>query len=305
MSHFQRFFGIARHVAGDGGQPTIQQFLFIYRMLSVNNLVRPPKRASVDGDGPQLLFKLQDLFNKEAAPVNHVRCHIENKRAIDSFSIWDIFFGEELLNRRSLRICTEFIIYLCMIFFHEHACKQRKFSFQVDSLAILLDDVLLEPTESEEEALADLSPKECILDYLAGYVAQKFSEMCCTDCVESLKGLQRSPSDLILVKSRGYLQVPSTKLLNLLQIAEEHVEEFTVKQTACAGVYMGIVEQVLLDNRTASAAVGCPTHFVGTTAEVLHLFLRCRLHFFTREKNKQSRVTKRATCPAGGGRKPN
>ncbi|XP_037285055.2 uncharacterized protein LOC119177984 [Rhipicephalus microplus] len=127
-------------------------------MLSVNNLVRPPKRASVDGDGPQLLFKLQDLFNKEAAPVNHV-----------------------------------------------------------DSRAILLDDVLLEPTESEEEALADLSPKECILDYLAGYVAQKFSEMCCTDCVESLKGLQRSPSDLILVKSRGYLQVPSTKLLNLLQ----------------------------------------------------------------------------------------
>ncbi|KAH8041475.1 hypothetical protein HPB51_015837 [Rhipicephalus microplus] len=140
-------------------------------MLSVNNLVRPPKRASVDGDGPQLLFKLQDLFNKEAAPVNHV-----------------------------------------------------------DSLAILLDDVLLEPTESEEEALADLSPKECILDYLAGYVAQKFSGMCCTDCVESLKGLQRSPSDLILVKSRGYLQVPSTKLLNLLQIAEEHVEEFTKRR---------------------------------------------------------------------------
>ncbi|XP_037285137.2 uncharacterized protein LOC119178075 isoform X1 [Rhipicephalus microplus] len=146
QDRLERFFGIARHVAGDGGQPKIQQLLFIYRMLSVNNLVRPPKRASVDGDGPQLLFKLQDLFSKEAAPVNHV-----------------------------------------------------------DSLAILLDDVLLEPTESEEEALADLSPKECILDYLAGYVAQKFSEMCCTDCVESLKGLQRSPSDLILVKSRGYL----------------------------------------------------------------------------------------------------
>ncbi|KAL3246964.1 hypothetical protein MRX96_057318 [Rhipicephalus microplus] len=103
---------------------------------------------------------------------------------------------------------------------------------EVDSLAILLDDVLLEPTESEEEALADLSPMKCILDYLAGYVAQKFSEMCCTDCVKSLKGLQRSPSDLILVKSRVYLQVPSTKLLNLLRIAEEHVKEFTVKLTA-------------------------------------------------------------------------
>ncbi|XP_077552579.1 uncharacterized protein LOC144167061 [Haemaphysalis longicornis] len=155
----ERFFGIARHVAGDRGQPTVQQFLFIYRMLSVNNLVRPPKRASVDGDGPQLLFRLQDLFNKEAAPVNHVH-----------------------------------------------------------SLAILVDDVLLAPTASEEEALTDLSPKECILDYLAGYVTQTFSSMCCTVCLEFLKGLQRSPSNLILVKSRGYLQVPSTKLLTSFKL---------------------------------------------------------------------------------------
>lgn len=56
-------------MAGDGGQPTVQHFLFIYRMLSVNNLVRPPKRASVDGDGPQLLLKLQGLFEKEP-PAN-------------------------------------------------------------------------------------------------------------------------------------------------------------------------------------------------------------------------------------------
>ncbi|KAH9369580.1 hypothetical protein HPB48_011526 [Haemaphysalis longicornis] len=66
---FQRLFGIVRHVAGDGGQPTVQHFLFIYRMLSVNNLVRPPKRASVDSDGPQLLLKLQGLFEKEP-PAN-------------------------------------------------------------------------------------------------------------------------------------------------------------------------------------------------------------------------------------------
>lgn len=96
-------------------------------MLSVNNLVRPPKRASVDGDGPQLLFKLQDLFNKEAAPVNHVRCHIENKTAIDSLSNSNIFSVGELLNRCSLRMCTNFIIYLCVIFSHERACKQKKF----------------------------------------------------------------------------------------------------------------------------------------------------------------------------------
>ncbi|KAG0436154.1 hypothetical protein HPB47_018108 [Ixodes persulcatus] len=40
-----------------------------YRMLSVNNLVRPPKRASVDGDGPQRLLRLQDLFGQSLPDV--------------------------------------------------------------------------------------------------------------------------------------------------------------------------------------------------------------------------------------------
>ncbi|KAL3212322.1 hypothetical protein MRX96_036007 [Rhipicephalus microplus] len=60
----ERFFGIIRHVAGDGGQPTVQQFLFIYRMLSVRNLVQPPQRASVVGDGPQLLLKLPKTYSR-------------------------------------------------------------------------------------------------------------------------------------------------------------------------------------------------------------------------------------------------
>ncbi|KAH6926646.1 hypothetical protein HPB50_020845 [Hyalomma asiaticum] len=110
----ERFFGIVRHVAGDGGQPTVQHFLFIYRMLSVNNLVRPPKRASVEGDGPQLLLKLQGLFD-----------------------------------------------------------KGKPASSQVDMLAVLFDDVLEEPGEAVNNASVPdvtLSTKECILDYLAGYV---------------------------------------------------------------------------------------------------------------------------------------
>lgn len=52
----------------------MQHFLFIYRMLSVNNLVRPPKRASVEGDGPQLLLKLQGLFDKGKPASSQVTC---------------------------------------------------------------------------------------------------------------------------------------------------------------------------------------------------------------------------------------
>ncbi|KAH8041878.1 hypothetical protein HPB51_019259 [Rhipicephalus microplus] len=226
----ERFFGIVRHVAGDGGQPTVQHFLFIYRMLSVNNLVRPPKRASVEGDGPQLLLKLQGLFD-----------------------------------------------------------KGKPASSQIDMLAVLFDDVLEEPGEAVNNASVPdvtLSTKECILDYLAGYVVKKFSTISCTDCVGTLKSQTREPTDLIQKKSRGFLQVPSSQLLSLLRIVEGHVEELNVDTVACADVYANIVDQVLLDSRIASAGVGCRLHYVGTTAEVVHFFLRCRLHFYTREKNK-------------------
>ncbi|KAH8033710.1 hypothetical protein HPB51_015546 [Rhipicephalus microplus] len=244
----ERFFGIVRHVAGDGGQPTVQHFLFIYRMLYVNNLVRPPKRASVEGDGPQLLLKLQGLFD-----------------------------------------------------------KGKPASSQIDMLAVLFDDVLEEPGEAVNNASVPdvtLSTKECILDYLAGYVVKKFSTISCTDCVGTLKSQTREPTDLIQKKSRGFLQVPSSQLLSLLHIMEGHVEELTVDTVACADVYANIVDQVLLDSRIASAGVGCRLHYVGTTAEVVHFFLRCRLHFYTREKNKLTRATRRANCPANGGNKP-
>nr|XP_037289777.1 uncharacterized protein LOC119184074 [Rhipicephalus microplus] len=161
----ERFFGIARHVAGDGGQPTVQQFLFIYRMLSVNNLVRPPKRASVDGSGPQLLLTLQGLFDKEKPSTT-----------------------------------------------------------QVDTLAVLLDDVLLEPTTDCVDDIGPLSTKDSILDYLGGYVAKKFSTLDCLGCIETMLSTTRQPSALIQTKSRGYLKVPSSRLLALLKIVEEHVE---------------------------------------------------------------------------------
>lgn len=174
----------------------------------------------------------------------------------------------------------------------------------MDTLAVLLDDVLLEPTTDCVEDIGPLSTKDSILDYLGGYVAKKFSTLDCLGCIETMLSTTRQPSALIQTKSRGYLKVPSSRLLALLKIVEEHVETYTVQNIACGDVYARIVEGILLDSRTASASVGCLLHFLGTTAEVVHFFLRCRLHFFTREKNKASRATVRSSCPASGGRKP-
>lgn len=140
------------------------------------------------------------------------------------------------------------------------------------TLAVLLDDVLLEPTTDCVEDIGPLSTKDSILDYLGGYVAKKFSTLDCAGCVETMLSATRQPSNLIQTKSRGYLKVPSSRLLALLKIFEEHVETYTVQKIACGDVYVRIVEGILLDSRTASASVGCVSHFLGTTAEVFHLF---------------------------------
>ncbi|KAL1469413.1 hypothetical protein MTO96_041061 [Rhipicephalus appendiculatus] len=109
---------------------------------------------------------------------------------------------------------------------------------EVDTLAVLFDDVLMEPPGSVEDTSGSsqvLSPKECILDYLAGYVTKKFSSISCLSCVETLKGLSRQASDLIAAKSSGFLQVPSCRLLSLLQIVESHVEELTLLGAVICG----------------------------------------------------------------------
>ncbi|CAN7990102.1 unnamed protein product [Ixodes pacificus] len=133
-------------------------------MLSVNNLVRPPKRASVDGDGPQLLLRLQDLFGQQKPTI-----YQEN----------DTFFFASLGSPRD-----------------------------------------------------PVSPKYCILDYLAGNVARTFATNSCPSCLETLISSSRQSGDLIYVNSKGCLQLPSRRLFSLLKI----VEEFTLDRIASADV---------------------------------------------------------------------
>lgn len=138
------------------------------------------------------------------------------------------------------------------------------------------------------EDIGPLSTKDSILDYLGGYVAKKFSTLDCAGCVETMLSATRQPSNLIQTKSRGYLKVPSSRLLALLKIVEEHVETYTVQKIACGDVYVRIVEGILLDSRTASASVGCVSHFLGTTAEVVHFFLDVD-YISSREKKTKPR----------------
>ncbi|KAH6933461.1 hypothetical protein HPB50_015244 [Hyalomma asiaticum] len=60
---------------------------------------------------------------------------------------------------------------------------------KIDTLAILLDDKLLDSTERTQEVSSPESTKDCILDYLGGYVARKFAKISCKDCLQNTKEL--------------------------------------------------------------------------------------------------------------------
>lgn len=75
--------------------------------------------------------------------------------------------------------------------------------------------------------------KECILDYLGGYVAKKFAKLSCKDRLQTLTSNSREPPALTQIKTRGLLQAP----LRLLQIVEEHVEMCTMDKRAYVRVY--------------------------------------------------------------------
>ncbi|XP_075738532.1 uncharacterized protein LOC142783809 [Rhipicephalus microplus] len=177
-------------------------------------------------------------------------------------------------------------------------------NLEMDTLAVLFDDILLEPAECMQDMIHPESTKDCILDYLGGYVPNKYAKISCKDCLQTLRSNSQEPTALTVIKTRGFSQVPSEQLLRLLQIVEEDVEMRNIGNISYANVYMKIVENILLYDRNSSASVGCGTHFVSTTAEVVHFFIKCRLHFFTREQNKLFRAGGRPSCPVRGERKP-
>lgn len=169
-----------------------------------------------------------------------------------------------------------------------------------------LDRLLLGPDTGQTQACTEDHLKDtrgCILEYLGGYMVYKFCEDECSLCFSTLERLDTQPDtpDLITVKSRGCLRRPSSQLMKLLLLAESHVRERTDAARRC--VYRDIVEAVLLDEGLPSASVGCKNHYVEKTAEVLFMFVRCRLHFFSRERNKKFNEGTRKSAPASGGKK--
>ena len=61
--------------------------------------------------------------------------------------------------------------------------------------------------------------KDNVLIYIAGYIQRKvLAKESCVDCVDQIKKMQRVSSDLIDIKDRGGLIIPSEELVKLVKI---------------------------------------------------------------------------------------
>ncbi|XP_023238150.1 uncharacterized protein LOC111636987 [Centruroides sculpturatus] len=66
----ERFFGMIRQGSGSNSHPTTVHFLYLYRLMTVYSLVRPPKRASVQTDPESILITLKNLLHSHKKPFN-------------------------------------------------------------------------------------------------------------------------------------------------------------------------------------------------------------------------------------------
>lgn len=64
----QMFFGIVRQSCGGDDHPTPNQFLYVYRLLSVSSLIKPGKRASVQSEPTAILLSARSAKSAERIP---------------------------------------------------------------------------------------------------------------------------------------------------------------------------------------------------------------------------------------------
>ncbi|XP_067128880.1 uncharacterized protein [Centruroides vittatus] len=73
----KRFFGMIRQGSGSNSHPTTVQFLYLYRLMTVYSLVRPPKRASIQTDPGSSLITLKNLLQSHKKPFKEVQEQLE------------------------------------------------------------------------------------------------------------------------------------------------------------------------------------------------------------------------------------
>jgi hypothetical protein len=299
---FKMFFGIVRQSSRTDNHPSANQFLFIYRLLSVSSLIKPPKKASVRSEPARLLVEIQSL--QSSRPQSLLKT-LESKlkallsgtdNVIDDDEVDDLLIaccdddravandaGDPSLQSSgscdySSKICHDNCgdaIMSCTM-----VNNLQNYECSVDGLLMTCDC---------DDMFGD-SPEKNIWYYLGGYVAYKLKKLgLCNQCVNSLIAAcvdEGSETRLLILKSRGGLLSPSEKLCSLLSVLEKSVDKYISRSSA--SMYHDIINDVLANDDLMLAAVGCDQHETCMTARCIYFYVAVRIHFMNRQHNRHS-----------------
>ena len=87
---FQRFFGIIPQSSGADDHSTPNQFLYVYRLLSVSNLVKPGERMNVESKPVDILLTIQKLQQQPTPFVPQIEILIDEILSQDSYDQSDV-----------------------------------------------------------------------------------------------------------------------------------------------------------------------------------------------------------------------
>jgi hypothetical protein len=295
------FFGIVRQSSGGDDHPSASQFLFVYRLMSVASLIKPPKAASVQSEPVKLLMEIQSLPNrKRKTVVKTLEEKLDGLLHGEDTSIDDDELDELLIaccdenfknvnyDGQSRQQLTENCAY------PSEACDS------LDELMMSCSSVETMSTESNLENLlmtcdndvshteSGCTPENSISFYLGGYVAHKLKKLAhCDQCLKSLVTVNNSDSPearLLTLKNRGGLLSPSQLLRSLLSLLEKSVDKFITKPSPT--MYQDIINDVLANDDLIFTAVGCSQHRTSITSRCIHFYVAVRIHFMNREHNR-------------------
>lgn len=294
----QMFFGCVRQSSGADDHPSPNQFLYIYRMMSIKSLLQSPKRASIQTERSRVLVSIQSAPPKSTSSSSVLK-------AIET--VIQPLIERHRLTNLSDQDLSDLVMAYCNSNSDEFDDLLLGNEIDVGNIGDLLlqcDEELTERKECDKENLEmtceeDGSPDVCIGYYLHGYVAHKLikftnCKLCHESVIDSRNDVQQmSEARLVLLKSYGGLKFPSKTLQSLLKVLEKCVMKHSVIST---NMYEAIMNEVLASCELASLAVGCDSHCCSLTARCIRFYVTTRLHFLNRSANKRrsSRQEKKA-----------
>lgn len=265
--------------------------------MSLKNLIKSPKRASVHSDPSKILTAVQSVPYSSSSLLRNVEKKLKllkDSESTDALQddINDLVYAfcNDCADDNSV---DDFIL-------APDSCDlsvSNSVDMELELSAECIDDgkvmyATCVDTENVHMTCDNDSstPEECIAYYLHGYVAYKLKTFTrCDTCRDSLvstnNGSGCSDTRLLLLKTHGGLQFPSQRLSSLLKLLENCVQNYTLQVSA--DMYDIILNDVLASDELKKLTVGCEVHDITLTSRCIHFYIATRLHFINRAKNKQ------------------